>query len=80
MKSIQMEKQITPESVESAQKLIEQDKADRSTRVLTGLQKLLEENACEIIVEMAVPFMGRDIVVSDKMLPPEKVKITILPK
>lgn len=80
MNTIQMEKVTTDEQIEQAAKIVEQDKADRSTRVMTGLAKLLEENNCDITVEMAVPFMGRDIVVSDKMLPPEKVKITIVPK
>lgn len=80
MKEIKFEKDEAAQKFADAQKLIEDDKVARTSRVLEGFDRLVKENNCDVIVEMLIPFMGKDILITDKMLPPEKVKLTIIAK
>ena len=80
MNEVKFEKDEALQKIADAQKLIEENKVERTSRVLQGLDRLLKENNCDITVEMLVPFMGQDILITEKMLPSEKVKLTIVAK
>ena len=80
METVETKTEETVSAIEAAQKLIEQDRTMRITKVLEGMSKLMKENNCDLVVEMLVPFLGSDILITDKMLPQEKVKLTVIAK
>ena len=80
MEAVQFKSEDALNEIESARKIVEQDKVLRTSRVLEGFQKLIQENNCDVTIEMLVPIMGIDVLITDKMLPQEKVKLTVIAK